>query len=287
MKRMEHLVRTGVRISVGILAFTLAAGCASTKPQRLPYLVRENLDNAARQLENGNKDEAAALYKVVLLAQSTNTEAQAGLEKAGSSGIDLLTPTMLGVNKSRRPLGGNLGVRIIGYPINRALDLVDCFSFRVGLEYGVMADIHLTRALQALAGGGGGIELGWRERRDLFAGFGTDAGLGLGPFSAEAESITSLGTDGAKARSFTVTGVSAPTDYAYQYYRDYWAVGGRVIAGIVGVGVDFHPVEVVDALAGFLFIDFLHDDLGSTRGLKLTDADLDAAGDLLNIVSNH
>ena len=172
------------------------------------------------------------------------------------------------------------------YPINRVLDLCDCFSFHVGLESGVLVDVHATRAMQLMAGGGGGFELGWREPRDLYAGFGTDVGVGLGPFSAEAESTSSVGTDGVKARTFSVTGVARPTDHAFQYYRDYWGVGVNAIVGIVGVGAEVHPVELVDALAGFFFVDFLNDDLGRTHGMKFNDADLDAVQELLNSLSS-
>ena len=149
-----------------------------------------------------------------------------------------------------------------------------------------MVDVHATRAMQALIGGGGGPELGWREPRDLYAGFGTDVGCGLGPVCAEAESTSTIGTDGAKARTFSVSGVAHPTDHAYQYYRDYWGIGANAIVGIVGVGVELHPVELADAVAGFFFVDFLNDDLGHTRGMKFNDADLDAAEELLNSLSS-
>lgn len=285
MMGIKGFAQLGLRAALIFATTAVITGCVSTKAQRRPYLVRENLDNAARHLQNENKEEAQALYQVVLVADPTNTEAKAGLAKAGNDGIDLLTPNLLGVNKSRRPRTDSIGMRIALYPVNRVLDVCDCFSFHVGLESGVLVDAHVTRAVQLLAGGGGGMELGWREPRDLYAGFGTDVGVGLGPFSAEADSTSSVGTDGAKARTFSVSGVAHPTDHAYQNYRDYWGVGANAIVGIVGVGAEFHPVELVDAVAGFFFIDFLNDDLGTTRGMKFNDADLDAAEDLLNSLS--
>ena len=284
MQLTKNIVRNGIRASLIVGAFAFITGCASTA-QRRPYLVRENLDNAARHLQNGDKDEAAALYQVVLVVEPTNAEARSGLDKTGSSEIDLLTPNMLGVNKSRRPRTSSIALRIVAYPLNRVLDVFDCVGFRLNLGFGVLGELHLTRAVQAMAGGCGGLDVPlacWRESRDWFTGFGTDVGMGLGPFSAEAESSTSIGTDGAKARTFSVAGVAHPTDHVYQYYRDYWAVGGRVFAAIVGVGVEIHPIEVVDALAGFFFVDFLNDDIGHTRGTKFNRADLDATEDLLN-----
>lgn len=272
----------GIFVSFVAVAMALMTGCASSSAQRRPYLIRENLDNAARQLNEGHKDEAAALYKVVLMVSPTNTEARTGLASSGSSQIDLLTPSLLGINKSRRPTHDGVGWRIAMYPVNRVLDICDCFSFRAGLQAGLLADLHVTRAAQVMFGGSGGMELGWRERRDLFAGFGTDVGAAIGPFGAETESSSSFGTDGIKARTFSITGMSHPTDVPYQFCRDYWGIGGRVTAVIVAVGAEIHPVELADALAGFFFVDFLNDDIGHTRGMKFTSADFDAARDLLN-----
>ena len=278
----QGIVQKGIFVSFVAAAMVFMTGCVSNSVQRRPYLIRENLDNAARQMQEHNKEEAAALYKVVLLVSPTNSEARAGLASTGSAGIDILTPSLLGINKSRRPTHDGVGWRIAMYPVNRVLDICDCFSFRAGLGFGLMADVHLTRAAQLMLGGTGGMELGWRERRDLFAGFGTDVGVGWGPFSEEVESSSSFGTDGVKARTFSVTGMSHPTDPAYQFCRDYWAVGGRVTAAVATVGAEIHPVELADALAGFFFVDFLNDDIGHTRGMKLTSADFDAARDLFN-----
>ena len=49
-------------------------------------------------------------------------------------------------------------------------------------------------------------------------------------------------------------------DAVYQGDRDYWAVGARATALVVGAEARVHPLELADALAGFVFIDFLRAD---------------------------
>jgi hypothetical protein len=263
----------------------LMAGCATERAQRRPYLVQENLDNAKRHLAQQRTEEAAQIYQVVLLAEPGQAEAKAGLASIPQYDDSILRPGLLGKNLCRRPRRDGVGLWIALYPVNRVLDVMDVVSFHVGLEGGVLADVHATRAMQAGAGAGGGMQVGWWHRRNLAVGSAHAAGFELGPFNVEGEGFTRAGTGGAATRSYSVVGMSRPTDYVYQRYRDYWGVGGRVIALIVGTEVELHPVEVADALGGFFFIDFLRDDLGRTRGLDLTSADQEAMEDLLNSLS--
>ena len=41
---------------------------------------------------------------------------------------------------------------------------------------------------------------------------------------------------------------------------DYWSVGAEVTVLPVGVSIGIHPVEILDAALGFLFIDIKKDD---------------------------
>lgn len=216
----------------------------------------------------------------MLLADPTNAEAMSGLESIGSYDTGIIQPSLLGKNLCRRPKSKGIGWRIALYPVNRVLDMLDVVSFHAGLEGGVLADVHVTHALQAEAGASGGMQVGWWQGRNLALGSGNVAGFALGPFNCEGEGFTRVGTRGAATRSYSLVTMSRPTGFAYQRYRDYWAIGGRVTAGVAGAGVELHPVELVDALCGFLFIDFLRDDLGHTRGMNLNSADIAAIEDL-------
>ena len=267
------------------LAVCIVAGCATDSTQRRPYLLRENLDNAKRHLEQKDQEEAAQIYQAVLLADTANAEAKAGLAGIPSYDASLMQPSLLGKNLCRRPKRDGIGWWIALYPLNRMLDILDVVSFHVGLEGGALADVHMTHAAQLEAGACGGMQLGWWHGRNLAVGSGNVAGFALGPFNCEGEGFTRVGTRGAATRSYSLVTMSRPTDYVYQRYRDYWGIGARATVLAVGAEVELHPVEFADALCGFFFVDFLRDDLGRTRGLKLNDADLEAVEELLNSLS--
>jgi len=261
------------------------ASCAAETRQRRPYLIAENVDNAARHLASGQTEEAAQIYQVVLLADPRNEEARAGLASIGKYERSFLEPLALGKNLVRAPKRESPALPLAMYPVNRILDILDVASVHVGLEGGLYADVHATRALQVAAGAGGGAQVGWWQKRELAAGAAHVSGVALLPFSFEVESNSRAGTRGGREVGFGLAGLNRPHDLAYQRYRDYWGVGGRVSAVLVGAGVELHPVELVDAVLGFVFVDFLCDDVGRTRSLKLTDADRASMEDLLRTLS--
>ena len=269
-------------LATGLLA---CASCANELAQRRPYLILENMDYAARHLARGQKEEAAQLYQVVLLADPTNEKARAALAGIGEYDRCIMEPTWLGLNYECGPLRHSFALRVVLYPINRILDILDIFSFHVGLEGGAFVDAHVTHALQVAGGAGGGLQFGWWQKRDLAIGTGEVAGVALGPVSAMGEDTTRIGTGGIGDRSFTITGVSHPTDIEYQRYRDYWGIGARVIAGVVGAEFEIHPIEIAHAVTGFFFIDFLHDDLFRTRALDLNRAERTAMENLIDTLT--
>ena len=116
------------------IALLVAASCSSNRAQRRPYLIAENLDYAAAHLEKGEKEEAAQLFQVVLLADPFNEKAREGLAAIGAYDTSIMEPTLLGRNRSSRPKREGIGLWIAMYPINRILDILDVVSFHVGLE---------------------------------------------------------------------------------------------------------------------------------------------------------
>jgi len=282
---MRNIIKHGFILAAGALLAFLTTGCATIRSQQLPYLIRENLDNARRHLAQKNNEEAAQIYQAVLLADPLNAEARTGLDGIPSYDAKIMKPTVLGTNYCRRPKRDvSRRLRLAMYPLNRVLDALDVFSFHVGLEGGVLADAHLTHAMQLQAGGSGGMQLGWWQGRNLAAGSAYTSGFALGPFNCENEGFTRAGTRGAAAKNFSLVNMGRPTDFVYQHYRDYWGIGARVTAAIVGFEAEFHPLELADAMAGFFFVDFLRDDIGETRNLKLNDAERDAIDELINTV---
>ena len=274
--------RQGLLLGAVLLA---CASCAADRSQRRPYLIMENLDYAARHVAAGQTEEAAQLYQVVLLADPMNEKARAGLAGIGQYDRCILEPSLLGINYVCRPLRDSLFLWIVLYPVNRVLSILDIVSFHVGLEGGAYVDAHVTHAIQAAAGAGGGMQLGWWLRRDLAVGAGHAAGLALGPFSVEGEGLSRFGTGGIRSSAFSVAGLSRPSDLEYQRYRDYWGIGARAVAGVVGAEVEFHPLKLIDAITGIFFIDFLREDLGHTRGLDITTNEFEAMEDLISTLS--
>jgi hypothetical protein len=56
-------------------------------------------------------------------------------------------------------------------------------------------------------------------------------------------------------------GMLVPSDPPFERERlDYWAIGAHAGFLPVAASVDAHPVEIVDALTGLIFIDLLEDD---------------------------
>ncbi len=264
-----------------LLALPLLISCASSKRQRRPYLIDENLDNAARHLQAGEEEEAAQIYRVVLFADPTNTQARQELQALGGCERCIIEPSLLGQNLTKYPDRDSSTLWLVCYPVNRILDVLDIVTLQFGPQGGIYADAHATYAVRAAAGAGGGAEIGWSQKRELAAGSGHVCGLALGPFSAEGSGMTRVGTCGARNVSHSEAGLNRPSGFAYQRHRDYWSVGMRAIILIVGAHVEIHPVEAADAVTGVFFVDFLRDDIGSTQGLELTAADIEAMEALL------
>jgi hypothetical protein len=260
-------------------------GCASVSTARRDFLRQSALERAQSHLEQRHAEEAAELFHAVVLADPRNREAQTALKGLVSYDPVLTRATPLGNNFSRRRPHNSVAARIWAYPLNRILDVLDIVSVFVGFEAGLYADVHLTRAFAAELGGAGGAQFGWWQKRQLGAAGGRAAGAGFGPAVAHREMFVQDGTAGRRRWEFHVVGTHEPTSFVYRNYRDYWAIGARAVGGVGGVGADVHPVEVLDALAGLFFVDFLHDDIGHGRSWRFTPQDVAAFESLCGLLT--
>jgi ribosomal protein L35AE/L33A len=147
-----------------------------------------------------------------------------------------------------------LGSRILMYPVNRIVDLLDIIHLDFGFGLGLHANVHATRMLQLGAGGSAMSRLGIDGRRaGLFNE--TRSEISVLPFSVE--SYSQKGTVG----NFGDYDTATQREQLYRDIRDYYEFGASVTAGIVGVQFDIRPSGILDFLAGWATLDPQADDL--------------------------
>ena len=152
--------------------------------------------------------------------------------------------------------------KLIMYVPNRVMDVLDIFSLSVGAGPVVGIDARVTRAITAGAGVGAVAKLEKGYNRQYGAvvedGYNIDF-LFLSAEKKETVNATRF------IKRIDVDRICAvwPNDEVYDFYegaRDYWSVGVS-LAAIVDIDFDIHPVEILDMLTGFFFIDLKGDDL--------------------------
>jgi hypothetical protein len=155
-------------------------------------------------------------------------------------------------------------VRIVAYPLNRVLDMLDVVSFGVGIGYGM--EVHCTRALQLSYMEVPSCPLvGWWPKRELATQFGGYQEAAFGPWSFKKHKYKRMGTRGAREIDIEHEGLDEPSDPIYQQHLDYWGIGAAAYAFFMGAEFEVHPVEIADLVCGILFIDFMWDDIGHRR----------------------
>jgi hypothetical protein len=252
-------------------ALALALGCATPfPPHEIERIAGAALDAAEGHPRDGNPAEAGYLAEAVLRADPESPRALALLARLETEGPVLRDP-LLGANRPvRAPVARPPALRALLYLPDRLLDLADLASFDLHLGFGLYANLHATRALQAGLGARGVTGVGWHERRSLGLRSQQDSGLVLVALGAETTSGTLGGTSGIFAWAESVAGLQQPGDVLYQELRDYWALGAAATLVFLGLDVDLHPLQLADFAAGWLTVDFLGDDFATTRGLALT-----------------
>ena len=157
------------------------------------------------------------------------------------------------------------------YVSNRVLDVTDIVSFGVGFPLprpqvralgALHANLHVTRAVQF----GRGVT-GSKDEVDVpYLGKGHDRRFGWEATYRE-KSVFNLTTcrvaHYSKHDTFAETNWStlSPKDEPFaKGNMDYYAVGTQLSIPFLSLVVDFHPVEVVDAIVGIFGVDLRHDD---------------------------
>ena len=271
-----------------LLSCLLLSACAF---HRTPDQVEDLLAQAFRAAEKHQEFEMEAEAALLIDAISAVDGDYPGLHDL-TGDIDPaarigMRRSVLGMNRKFRPqVERSPHTRVLLWLPDRLLDLLDVVTVGVHFGPGAFADAHLTRAFQVAAGFRTTGGLGVHDHRSIGMKSQAEAGLTLIAVGAHSYAGGLMGTSGTRGSADSSKGIHRPTAPLYQQLRDYWAVGASATAGILGLEVDFHPLQLADFLAGVVGIDFLNDDLAHTRGLKLDPVEKKLLADLWKVRSS-
>ena len=250
---------------------------------------QEKYDAALQVVENGLEEQftqkkypqAAILARAILDAEPDNHRAleikKVVLQEDGRLDI-LFNKATLGSNYTDRIAsdGGNsIAWGILLYLPNRILDVLDLLNVETGVSAGVGVNVNVTEYGALGAQISAGEVLIGLDRRHLSSRASIRESVEIFPFELGAMGEAHASTGGARAIAYTKAGIKSPLDDVYQKSRDFWAIGAEVQLIPMAFKVGIHPVEMVDLLAGFFFIDILNDDLGTSQSIDLR-GDLEA-----------
>ncbi|MDX1957156.1 MAG: hypothetical protein SFU98_01215 [Leptospiraceae bacterium] len=174
----------------------------------------------------------------------------------------------LGVNQPKRArLKTSILKRILFYIPDRISDILDLFDIWIDLgpQLGVEAKVTSVVQLELFSGAYTGV--GFGQNKMIGGKVEKRASFAVGPIGVTNHSGTTVGSSGIKVAEDYFF-IHSPGKNLYQTDQDYWAFGGKVGAGLVGVEIKFHPFEFLDLIAGIFFLDLSNDDLSRTRALN-------------------
>ncbi len=152
--------------------------------------------------------------------------------------------------------------KIVMYIPNRIVDAMDMFSISLAFGPTARGEVWCTRAFSF--GAGTGVLAKAAKAYNRQYGFGLESGWEtsfIAVSSEQKELSHSIGT--LQDYSYYSSGCPNTSERIYNFNtgeRDYWSAGLTGGCGIAEVSGEFHPVEIFDFFAGFLFIDVKGDD---------------------------
>ena len=161
----------------------------------------------------------------------------------------------------------NWGEKIAFYIPNRILDAVDTFSVNLGFGSAFEARVMFTRYCDIGAGWSGGTGKAFKDYNRQY-GAGVEEGWYWSLICAgEEEYRMTAGTSLMDLYVERYAGFPSPLTRTYDFVsgpRDFWAIGGS-LGFILDGNLYIHPLELVDFVLGFFFIDIKNDDLTLDR----------------------
>ncbi|MDD3704399.1 MAG: hypothetical protein GX280_07965 [Lentisphaerae bacterium] len=149
------------------------------------------------------------------------------------------------------------------YVPNRVIDLLDSFTLNLGAGPTLRGELRATHAVQI----GGGFGYTAKLVKDINRQYGAALQEGWSWY------VPGISSENIERRNQTrwvrnfyreTYGFPYPADEYYNYHEgacDYWEFGGTLGALLIEADVSVHPIEMVDALLGFILIDIKGDDL--------------------------
>lgn len=159
--------------------------------------------------------------------------------------------------------GNEIVEKVVMYLPNRVMDTLDTFTVNLGVGPTVRAELMMTRA--AVVGGG----CNWWCGK-IYKDYNRQYGLGMQ--EGWYWSLAAIGEEDMRrdrtlgwVKSYweAKAGFPNPDDRIYNFQdgaRDYWQIGGALGAFVEGE-VYIHPLEGIDWVLGFFFVDIKGDDL--------------------------
>ena len=161
----------------------------------------------------------------------------------------------------------NWGEKIAFYLPNRILDALDSFSVNLGVGPTAEARLMFTRYCDIGAGWNGGTAKAFKDHNRQYGG-GIEEGWYWSLICAgEEEYRMTAGTSLMDLYVERYAGFPSPLTRTYNFVdgpRDFWAIGGS-LGFILDGNLYIHPLELVDFVLGFFFIDIKSDDLTLDR----------------------
>jgi len=167
------------------------------------------------------------------------TKAVAGMVLA----LTLLQPAWAGGGDEADSSGADRGFlyQALFYIPNRVFDLLDMVRLRVRVGPGVALDVRAT------------------EAADLFLGGYTSVYAGIPGPRGEPSIPLPAGIENRAGAEVSVADLTADAGLGPGYGATEFGLGAQLV--IVGADVGVDPLEIVDFLAGLLFLDLVGDDL--------------------------
>lgn len=270
---MLKLKKYAKSLAFAALLFLLALpACAPKVDMRtLNNQVRSAVEEGEALIDEGKMEEGVKMIQMVQTFHPNDPKLNAVLDKVPSEILEGLSESsMLGFNKKklRAPHKASVAEKVLWYFPDRIKDFFDMFTLEVNVGPQIGVGAWVTRAGQAVVYTGSTAGIGFYQKSGPGGRAESSFDIAAGPVGGTVVAGAKGGIFGPGGTTASVVALHKPSEELYQNYRDYWGIGGKLGLIVVGFEAEYHPVEIVDFLAGFVLIDVLNDDMATTRRMK-------------------